>query len=219
MMIAYLTGFISRKLMNASAVVVDVGGVGYWVGVSSQTFSELPLHAPGEAAGSPEAITLEIYHHRTEADERLFGFITAEEKQVFEKLITVKGVGPKVALGVLSGLSWQQVIEAVEAQDARRLAQAPGIGKKTAERLVLELSGSFEGIGGAAAHASGGEAGAAPGGPGLREALNEAASALEALGYSRPAADKALQTVAQERKGKKPDVQEFIKAGLRALSS
>jgi Holliday junction DNA helicase RuvA len=218
-MIAYLTGFVSRKLMNASAVVVEVGGVGYLVGVSSQTLSELPLHnhKPGDTA--PETITIEIYHHRTEADERLFGFITAEEKQVFEKLITVKGVGPKVALGVLSGLSWQQVIEAVEAQDARRLAQAPGIGKKTAERLVLELSGSFEGIGSAAGSGTSGRTGSAPGSSGLREAMNEAASALEALGYSRAAADKALQNVAREQKDKKPDVQAFIKAGLRALSS
>lgn len=217
MMIAYLTGFISRKLVNASAVVVDVGGVGYQVGVSSQTLSELPLRAGKESDAAPAPITIEIYHHRTEADERLFGFITGEEKQVFEKLITVKGVGPKVALGVLSGLSWQQVIEAVDAQDARRLAQAPGIGKKTAERLVLELSGSFEGIG-SPADSAGAPAGT-PAGSGLREALNEAASALEALGYNRPAADKALQAVARNQKGKKPDVQEFIKAGLRALSS
>ena len=216
-MIAYLKGLVTRKLLNASAVIIDVGGVGYLVGVSSQTLSELPLHSRKDESTAPEPITIEIYHHRTEADERLFGFITGEEKQVFEKLITVKGVGPKVALGVLSGLSWQQVIEAVEAQDARRLAQAPGSGKKTAERLVLELSGSFEGIG----TVSAGSASSAekPASSGVREAMNEAASALEALGYSRSAADKALQTVAREQKGKKPDVQEFIKAGLRALSS
>ena len=203
-MIAYLKGVLAVKQTNF--VIVEAGGVGYQVGVSSQTLAELP------AAGTE--LRLETYHHRTEADEKLFGFATSSEKYLFEKLITVKGVGPKVALGVLSGMSSSHLIDAISSHNIQALSAAPGIGKKTAERIVLELadkiSDSPETAAGGSSAASGGRAPAA---------ISEAASALEALGYKRAAAEKVLQQVARDFKGQKPDVQELIKAGLRHLSS
>lgn len=204
-MIAYLKGVLAVKQTNY--VIVEAGGVGYQVGVSSQTLAELP------AAGTE--LRLETYHHRTEADEKLFGFATPSEKYLFEKLITVKGVGPKVALGVLSGMSSLHLIDAISSHNIQALSAAPGIGKKTAERIVLELadkiSDSSEAL--ATGGSGAGSGGRAP------AAISEAASALEALGYKRAAAEKVLQQVARDYKGQKPDVQELIKAGLRHLSS
>lgn len=203
-MIAYLKGRLAVK--QPGYVIVEAGGVGYQVGVSSQTLAELP------AAGNE--IRIETYHHITEADQRLFGFASPREKYLFEKLITVKGVGPKVALGVLSGMASAQLIDVISSHDVRALSTAPGIGKKTAERIVLELADKIGDSAGAEATSSGGASGVrAP------AAISEAVSALEALGYKRAAAEKALQQAAQEFKGKKPDLQDLIKAGLRYLSS
>jgi len=202
-MIAYLKGLLAKKSTNY--VIVEAGGVGYQVGVSVQTLAELP------AVGTE--LRLETYHHRTEADEKLFGFATPEEKKLFEKLITVKGVGPKVGLGILSGMSVGRIIEAIGSQDVSALATAPGIGKKTAERIVLELCDKLAGIGHGSAHAANGSPGRS------NTVLAEAASALESLGYKRPAAEKALQHIMKDFRDKTPNVQDLIKAGLRQLSS
>ncbi len=198
-MIAYLKGILTEK--GTTHVVVEAGGVGYMAGVSSYTLSALP------AEGAE--VKLEIHHHRTEADERLYGFAETDEKRLFEKLITVKGVGPKVALGVLSGMSPGRVSDAIRARQIKTLSSAPGIGKKTAERIVLELSEKLP-----AMSTSGGEGRPAGGSPDL---ISEAVSALEALGYKRGSAEQAVRDSATEA-GKNPNVQDLIKAGLRRLS-
>jgi Holliday junction DNA helicase RuvA len=127
-MIAYLKGILFDKQPNE--VVVDVNGVGYQVGISTITYEKLP--------DKGQSIQLRIYHHFTESDQRLFGFITPEEKELFELLITVKNIGPRLALNILSGIDASQLVSIIASQDAHRLSQIPGIGKKTAERLLLE---------------------------------------------------------------------------------
>ncbi|MCH8486038.1 MAG: Holliday junction branch migration protein RuvA [Candidatus Cyclonatronum sp.] len=203
-MIAYLRGTLAEK--GAGHVIIEAGGVGYIAGVSAQTLAALP--------DTGTAVRLDIFHHRTEADERLFGFATTVEKQLFEKLITVKGVGPKVALGVLSALDGPQLVRSITTQDVGALSTAPGIGRKTAERIVLELSDKMTELSGQTAGASA-ETGSS-GGAG--RAAAEALSALEALGYRRASAEKALQAVLNAAEGGRPDVQALIKGALRQLS-
>lgn len=202
-MIAHLRGILAEK--GTGHVIVEAGGVGYIAGVSAQTLGALP------ETGSE--VRLDIYHHRTEADERLFGFASAIEKQLFEKLITVKGVGPKVALGVLSALDGEQLVRSITTQDVRALSTAPGIGRKTAERIVLELSDKMTDM-----HTLAPVGGVAASKRGSGTAAAEALSALEALGYRRAAAEKALQSVLQAGEGGAADVQALIKAALRHLS-
>ena len=128
-MIAFLKGFIEEK--RSDSVLLDVQGVGYKVEVSSQTLEQL------ESAGSE--VKMLIYHHITDNDQRLFGFFSKDEKQLFEQLITVKGVGPKLGLTILSGLPAANLISAITGGDAATLSRVPGIGKKTAERIIVEL--------------------------------------------------------------------------------
>ena len=128
-MIAFLKGFIEEK--ESDFVLLDVQGVGYKVEVSNQTIEQ--LHSDGND------IKLLIYHHITENDQRLFGFFSKNEKQLFEYLITVKGVGPKLGLTILSGLPTVNLISSITGGDAVSLCRVPGIGKKTAERIIVEL--------------------------------------------------------------------------------
>ncbi|AXJ02040.1 Holliday junction DNA helicase subunit RuvA [Cyclonatronum proteinivorum] len=202
-MIAYLRGLLTEK--GTAHVIVEAGGVGYIAGVSSQTLEALPE--------TGNEIRLDIYHHRTEADERLFGFAGSVEKQLFEKLITVKGVGPKVALGVLSALDGEQLVRSITTQDVRALSTAPGIGRKTAERIVLELSDKMTDLQGLSTAAETGTKGRGSG-----TAAAEALSALEALGYRRAVSEKALQAVLRTEEGSTADAQALIKAALRQLS-
>ncbi len=201
-MIAYLKGVLTEK--HAGHVVIECGGVGYMAGVRGYTLSALPP--------TGTEMRMEIYHHRTEADEKLFGFAEEEEKRLFEKLITVKGVGPKVALGVLSGMSPKRVADAIRSAQVKALSAAPGIGKKTAERIVLELADKLP-----AGDSGSGRAGESRGGTGS-DAVNEAVSALEALGYKRSAAEKAVQDCLKEDGVNESRVQDLIKAGLQRLS-
>ncbi|MDD5233333.1 MAG: Holliday junction branch migration protein RuvA [Syntrophales bacterium] len=128
-MIATIKGFLSFK--SAVDVVVDVNGVGYRIFVPLSTFYELP------EVGRP--VTLTIHTHVKEDAFHLFGFHTSEEKQVFQMLISVSGIGPKLALSVLSGISAGELMEAVSSGNLARLTGIPGIGRKTAERMVVEL--------------------------------------------------------------------------------
>ncbi len=194
-MIAYLNGILAEK--KASHIVVDVNGVGYQVGVSTQTLSVLP------SAGTEVKVL--IYHHFTDSEQRLFGFTASQEKDLFEKLITVKSVGPKLALGILSGMPYDQLIEAIGRQDAVSLARVPGIGKKTAERIALELADKMGAIGGSEEFAKTGSA------------SSETISALESLGYRRGEAQKAVQQALKEN-GNSGDVSALLKIALRLLS-
>ena len=128
-MIAFLKGFIEEK--KSDSVLLDVQGVGYKVEVSGQTIDQL--------VSEGSEVKLLIYHHITDSDQRLFGFFSVNEKLLFEELITVKGVGPKLGLTILSGLPVSNLISAITSGDSAALSRVPGIGKKTAERIIVEL--------------------------------------------------------------------------------
>ena len=175
-MIARLTGRLVEK--QATRLVVDVHGVGYDVQVPLSTFYRLP--DPGDE------VTLRIHTHVREDALSLFGFGTALEQQVFERLIAISGIGPRLALAVLSGIDAADLVRAVQAGDVGRLTRIPGIGKKTAERIGLELKDRLpQQLVEQLVAASGGPAGEAL----LRADL---VSALLNLGYHRPLAERAV---------------------------
>jgi Holliday junction DNA helicase RuvA len=172
--IAHLRGKLLAK--RPGRVLVEAAGVGYDVVISIPTFTQLP------AEGAE--VKLHIHTHVREDQIALFGFAAVEEKLLFEKLIGVSGVGPKLAITVLSGLPVEQLVGAIRGGDVAMLTRTPGVGKKTAERLVLELKDKLEDLGaGAPVAAVGGAVG------------EDVLSALTNLGYARPAAQKALEQV------------------------
>src|SRR6201997_3918853 len=128
-MIAHLRGRLIARHPNQA--IVDAGGVGYDVVISVPTFSELPPLG-GE-------VSLHIHTHVREDQLALYGFLRPEEKQLFEKLLTVSGIGPKLAITILSGMPTDEMVNAIRGNDVVRLTKIPGIGKKTAERMVPEL--------------------------------------------------------------------------------
>lgn len=135
-MIAHLRGTVLEK--HPMQVIVDVGGVGYDVAIPVTTYSDLP------ELGSE--VRLRIHFHVREDAIALFGFLTAQEKLLFEKLIGVSGIGPKLALSVLSGLATTDLIAAIRGSQVAQLVRIPGVGKKTAERMVLELSDKLDSL-------------------------------------------------------------------------
>lgn len=177
-MIAHLRGTLLEKHPNQ--VVVDTGGVGYDVTIPVSTYSSLP--------DSGAAVSLRIYTHVREDAIALFGFGTADEKTLFERLISVSGVGPKLAITVLSGLAAADLIQAIRGGQVERLVRIPGIGKKTAERLVLELRDKLEGLGGGKVAATPMPAQAA-----LSAVEQDVLSALMNLGAQRPQAETAIR--------------------------
>lgn len=133
-MIAYLKGCLRQK--SPHQVTVDVGGVGYCAFIPLSTFFKL-----GEVS---QPVELYIYTHVTDNSLALYGFLTEEERELFMKLITVSGIGPKLALNVLSGMEPNELREAVRESDVHRIARIPGIGKKTALRIAMELQDKLE---------------------------------------------------------------------------
>jgi Holliday junction DNA helicase RuvA len=174
-MIALLRGLLIEKSPNQA--LIDVGGVGYDVTIPVSTFSALPT------AGSE--VRLRIHTHVREDAIALFGFASPEEKQVFEKLIGVSGIGPKLAVTILSGLAAPDLIRAIRNSEIERLVRIPGVGKKTAERMVLELKDKLV--------APAATDGAEPEQPTLNEVDRDALSALLNLGCARPAAEAAVR--------------------------
>lgn len=176
-MIAHLRGRLLSKSPNA--VIVDCGGVGYDVAISVTTFTSLP----DEGA----EVSLHINTQVREDAIALFGFTDRDEKRLFERLITVSGIGPKLGITVLSGLSADRLVAAIRGGDSALLVKIPGIGKKTAERVVLELKDKLDDLQAASpAQASGGF----QGGPVVDDVL----SALVNLGYKRDSAQRAVET-------------------------
>ena len=175
-MIAHLRGSILEKHPNR--IVIDVNGVGYDVFVPLSTFYGL-----GDAGAG---VALRIHTHVREDAFVLYGFATLLEQELFERLIGVSGIGPKVALAVLSGIEPQDLIRAIERGDLARLTAIPGVGKKTSERIVLELKDRLPRVQTAAAAAGA----AVPEAPALRD---DVVSALVNLGYHRPLAEKAAE--------------------------
>ncbi|MBV9761811.1 MAG: Holliday junction branch migration protein RuvA [Acidobacteriaceae bacterium] len=182
-MIGHLRGTVLEKHPNE--VIVEAAGVGYEVLIPISTYTALP------DAGA--IASLRIYTHVREDALSLFGFATAEEKLVFERLISVSGIGPGLAIKVLSGLPTSDLIAAIRAGDVAQLVRIPGVGKKTAERIVLELREKLVAAEGAGKTAPG-IAGAAPA---FTDIERDVLSALLNLGCSRPAAEEALRKVKQ----------------------
>jgi len=171
-MIAHLRGTLLSK--RPGQAIVETNGVGYDVAISVPTFSELPT------AGN--TVALHIYTHVREDALQLYGFMQLTEKQLFEKLITVSGIGPKLAMTILSGMPAEEMAGAIRGNDVARLTRIPGIGKKTAERMVLELRDKLPAVGAA-------EVAVAAATPVEEDVL----SALANLGYQRAAAENALR--------------------------
>jgi len=174
--IARLSGTVLEKHPNR--VVVDVAGVGYDVQVPLSTFYGL---------GEPGAgVTLRVHTHVREDAIALYGFASPLEQDLFERLISISGIGPKLALAVLSGIDPGELVRAIRTQDVARLTRIPGVGKKTAERIGLELKDRLPHTAAAGAPPESSESG------GLRDDL---LSALANLGYQRAGAEKAVDTV------------------------
>ena len=197
-MIACLTGIIQQK--SAGRLVLDVGGVGYEVLISFSTYYEL------DEEGSQ--VTLEIYTHVKEDQLKLYGFKTTKEKELFALLIQISGIGPKLAVTILSGLPVDDLAEAVRTSDLARLNGIPGVGKKTAERIVLELSGKIDKVLPRVLDTGPrSEMGTVPG---------DVVSALVNLGYPRKAAERTMKRLDTD-----PAVsfQDLLKTALKELSN
>ena len=190
-MIGRLHGKLLEK--NPPQILIDVSGVGYEVDVPMSTFCNLP------AEGSE--ITLLTHFIVREDAQLLYGFATAAERQTFRALIRISGVGPRIALAVLSGMSTQDLADAVEQGNATLLTRVPGIGKKTADRLVLELKGKLAGNA------------FAPAGGAASAAQADILSALMALGYSEREAQASVRALPAE-----VTVSEGIRLALKALA-
>jgi len=197
-MIGFLRGRIADKQPNT--LIVDVQGVGYEVHVPLSTFYDA-----GEVGAE---ITLRIYTHVREDALQLYGFLTELERQLFEKLIGISGIGPKLAISVLSGMDPREVLSAVQRGDVARLTGIPGIGKKTSERIVLELRDRL-------ANMAGGAPVDAASGNGTDRLRGDLLSALQNLGYHRPQAEKAIDSSLQTMPD--PTFEQALKAALREL--
>jgi Holliday junction DNA helicase RuvA len=193
--IAHVEGTVVEK--RDGAVVIDVNGVGYLLHVSSPCLAALP---PGERA------RLRTYMHVREDALDLFGFATAEEEDVFRALLDVKGVGPRAAQNILSGIEPRDLAQAVAQGDVARLTRVPGVGKKTAERLVVELREKLVAL----ARAAGPAAAQRQGG-----VLDQLATALVNLGYKPAQAEQVAEAMRDRAGGKGLD--ELLREALKAM--
>lgn len=200
-MIAYLRGTLFSK--KPQSVIVDVDGVGYQVFIPLSTFYKLPAEA--------ESVALYVYTHVREDTLQLFGFQTEMEKQVFLLLISISGIGPKLALNIVSGMGFEQLIRAIINADSESISSIPGLGKKTSERIILELKDKASQL------AEGVEA--------LvekkveikdRDMYDDALSALVNLGYSSKAAKKAIDTAL--RQDDDMNIEKMLKEALKNLA-
>jgi Holliday junction DNA helicase RuvA len=194
-MIAHLRGRLFLK--TPGRAIVEAGGVGYEVTISIPTFTALP------AEGAE--VSLHIHTQVREDILALFGFLDLDEKRLFERLITVSGVGPKLAVTILSGLSPERTVAAIRGQDHATLTRIPGVGKKLAERLVVELKDKLE------------DMAAAPIVITSAPAAEDVLSALVNLGYQRPAAQKAIETAVAKNKSAGESFDELFRASLLVI--
>ena len=198
-MIAHLKGKLTRK--SPVEITIDVNGVGYLVFVPLSTFYALP------ELGSE--VSLGIHTHMREEALKLFGFYTTDEKKIFEKLITVNKVGPKLALTILSGMPPADLLSTIDSNDIAKLSTIPGIGRKTAERLILEMRDKLDGLSLELAV--------------KKEPLpqnglfDDALSALINLGYKKSQAEQTLKKVYGEE-GEESSIENLIKESLNLLS-
>jgi Holliday junction DNA helicase RuvA len=204
-MIAHLSGTLLAK--HATSVIVDVGGVGYEVTIPVTTFYDL-----GETG---TAVRLRIHTHVREDALQLFGFRTERERELFTLLISVSGIGPKSAVAMLSGMSADEIVTAIRTNNYARLTSIPGVGRKTAERLVIELRDKMAALSSPALERE--AAAGAAGAPQSEDALREdTLAALLQLGFPRPAAEKAIGGAMHE--GGDLSVETLLRRSLRQLS-
>jgi Holliday junction DNA helicase RuvA len=201
-MIAYLSGKLLEKQTNTA--IVDVGGVGYEVSIPLSTFYEL-----GDVGSD---VSLRIYTHVREDAIQLFGFKTLRERDLYLRLISVQGIGAKSGITMLSGMSADEIIMAIRTNDLARLTSIPGVGRKTAERLVIELRDKVSELSGDGTALDAASRTALPADAVFEDAL----SALVNLGYQRAAAEKALNQAAQE--GTEISVQKLLRRSLQILA-
>jgi holliday junction DNA helicase RuvA len=195
-MIGRLRGRLLEK--EPSGLVVEAGGVGYTVAVPLTTFSRL----------DGEVVDLFVHTEVRSDAILLFGFLRREEREVFKKLLAVQGVGPQTALAVLSGMSPEELFSAIQSSEVKRLCGIPRVGKKTAERICLELKGKLDGLA---------PAGLLPPSPeSLPAELSDALTALENLGYKTQHARKAL--VEAQRGLPEGPLEAWIRRALKILS-
>src|ERR1700743_3252714 len=195
-MIAHLRGRLFSK--QPGQAIVEAGGVGYDVTISVPTFTALPA----------EGAEVSLYIHTQVREDvlALYGFHSRDEKRLFERLITVSGVGPKLAVTILSGLDPERTVAAIRGQDHATLTRIPGVGKKLAERLVVELKDKLEDMAVAPVTVvSAGRAG------------EDVLSALINLGYQRPAAQKAIETAVGKNKAAGESFDELFRAALQLI--
>jgi Holliday junction DNA helicase RuvA len=195
-MIAFLRGRLLSKSPNRA--IVECGGVGYDITISIATFTSLPPEG-AEAR-------LHIYTHVREDQIALFGFAEPAEKRLFEKLLTITGIGPKLAITVLSGIDAARLVTAIRASDHATLTRIPGIGKKTAERVVLELKDKLDDMAVAPSAASS-----------IGPAGDDALSALVNLGYARPVAQRAIEAAIAKQPGAAQDFEVLFRAAMAAI--
>ena len=201
-MIAHLTGRLLSK--TTQSVIIDAGGIGYEVLVPLSTFYTLP-----EKDGR---VSIHVYTHVREDALLLFGFQSGLEKALFTMLISVSGIGPKLAINVLSGIGPQDLLSAIAKGDALRLQSIPGVGKKTAERIALELKDRASRMMGEHNVTEP----STPMGSEDQQLLDDALSALVNLGYPAKSAKKAIENA--RRGASSPSLEELIKAALRGLT-
>jgi holliday junction DNA helicase RuvA len=197
-MIAFLRGRLLSK--TPSQAVVECAGVGYETTISVATFTLLPPEG-AEAR-------LHIYTHVREDQIALFGFAEPQEKRLFEKLLTISGIGPKLAITVLSGIDTDRLVTAIRANDHATLTRIPGIGKKTAERVVLELKDKLDDMAVAPSTA---------GPTSYGHAGDDALSAMVNLGYARPVAQRAIETVLAKEPAAAQDFEVLFRAAMAAI--
>jgi len=205
-MIAHLTGTLLSK--QATSVIVEVAGVGYEVNIPLSTFYDL------EELGSN--VQLRIYTHVREDALQLYGFKTARERELFLRLISVSGIGPKLGITLLSGMSADEMIASIRTNNLARLTLIPGVGRKTAERLVIELRDKVASLSSPELEE---ELGAKPAValPPTEEAIrSDALSALLNLGYQRNSAEKAITAAMDETA--EPTVESILRQSLRKLA-
>lgn len=196
-MITYLHGILAKK--SPTEIIVDVHGVGYSVNISLSTYEQLP-----EAEREVHILT---YHHIREDAQLLYGFINDSEREMFKLLISVSGIGPKMAQTILSGVRPEELIRTISHNALSALTAIPGIGKKTAERMIVELKDKVAKIEGTEKIID------LP--TSSSSIRNEALTALLSLGFTREKAEQSLRNVLNEANGKSISVEELIKRALQ----
>jgi Holliday junction DNA helicase RuvA len=191
-----MIGFLTGKIISSkpTKIILDVNGVGYLVNISISTF---------EMISDKDIVSLFIHTSVKEDSITLFGFFTQSEKEMFELLISISGIGPKVSLGILSGISVDDLKDAIANGNVSRLIAIPGIGRKTAERVVLELRNKVDAI-------------KVDGSIKITSAKDEAISALATLGYQRQLAEKVVRDLFSENANY--SLEELIRKALASLN-